>query len=254
MGTEITDLYAHKHIFEKRYDLSGHSPEDLNEVKKALGRENSIFQRLNHPYIVSYLGCADIDKETPRLYLEYCDGGDLRRDMRPPTSPPTPAALPLPLPVGTFMAYSSRNDRSVQSPSSRVGGLGRPRRWTETQVWRLIYQLFSSLAHLHYGVSLSGESGGDVYARSWDPAIHRDINPRNGQWRTPSADSVEFLNPLTVVLCKRLDGEWDAKICDLGIARDEIRERMTRGKHRGSDHYQPPVRKHRSTHIYGIRG
>ena len=56
-------------------------------------------------------------------------------------------------------------------------------------------------------------------------------------------DSVEFLTPVTVVLSKRLDGEWDAKICDLGIARDEIKERMTRGKFRGSDHYQPPVRK-----------
>ena len=181
MGMKIeTDLSTHQYIFEKRYDLSGHSPEDLNEVKKALGRENSIFQRLHHPYIVSYLGCVDIDKETPRLYLEYCDGGDLRRDMRPPTPPPTPTALPLPMPVGTFMAYGFRNARPASSRA--VGEPVRLRRWTEPQTWRLIYQLFSALSHLHYGVSFSDESNGDVYARSWDPAIHRDINPRNGQW------------------------------------------------------------------------
>ncbi len=142
--------------------------------------------------------------------------------------------------VGTFITYGFRN---AQPASSRAASEpARPlRRWTKPQTWRLIYQLFSALAHLHYGVSFSDGSSGDVYARSWDPAIHRDINPRNGQWRHPRLGRVS--NPATVVLCKRPDGEWDAKICDLGIARDEIKERMTRGELRGSNNYQPPVRK-----------
>jgi serine/threonine protein kinase len=165
-------MYPDQHIFEKYYDLTENRV-DSKLLKKALGRENSIFQRLNHPHIVGYIGCRDVETDFPRLYLEYCNGGDLRNDMAP-TPPPTPRPtaddyedddIPPPSPI------------DEGPPDDGSDGL---RRWSEAQVWRLIYQLFAALAHLHYGVSISGEQEMCVYETSWDPAIHRDINERNG--------------------------------------------------------------------------
>jgi serine/threonine protein kinase len=174
------DLPLIQHIFEKRYDLTGWRKQDVKIVKKAFERESSISQRLNHPHIVAYLGCKDVEKDTPRLYFEYCEGSDLRDDVEPPTSPQTTAPSPTPLSLVSPTVYDSGVD-PLEVPSPEEKELAEPRRWSESQVWRLIYHLYSALAYLHYGVSISNEHEQCVYESSWDPIIHCDINPRNGE-------------------------------------------------------------------------
>ncbi|KAK0723478.1 ankyrin repeat-containing domain protein [Lasiosphaeria miniovina] len=217
-----------RHIFEKCYPLSKISQKDVKAFKKALGRENAIFQRLSHPYIVSYLGCKELEKEMPRLYLEYCDGGDLRNDVVSPSSTtvaPNPLFVP-PLGVYPTIAYGEYEDIFGQpglgEEDEEEEGACEVKKWSEIQLWRMIYQLYSALAHLHYGITVSADAEDCVYEPSWDPVIHRDINPKN------------------VVLSSRPDGQWDAKLCDLGIARDAIKDNMSLARGRGTIGYQPP--------------
>lgn len=240
------DLPLIQHIFEKRYDLTGYRKQDVEYVKKALGRESSIFQRLKHPHIVACLGCRDIEKDTPRLYLEYCDGGDLRDDVEPFIPHQATAPSPTPLPIDNPTVYDSGVD-SPEVSSLERGKVIEPRTWSETQVWKLIYQLYSALAYLHYGVSISSEHEQCVYESSWDPIIHCDINPRNSEWICFQGVRDKKLclasDSLIVVLSKRHDGELDAKICDLGVARDDTKG-MSVAKGIGSLYYQPPASSH----------
>ncbi|KAF8851436.1 ankyrin [Acephala macrosclerotiorum] len=190
-----------QHIFRKVYNLDREKNEDLKFVVTSLACENRLFQRLDHPHIVSYLGCEAFGTNEPKLYLEYCNGGDPGYYVEPLT--PTEISHNHKLPT-------SQEDEEHEE----LGNL----KWGKMEVWRLIYQLFAALAHLHYGVSISGREKDCRYELGWDPAFHCDIKPNN-------------------VVLKETNGECEAKICDLGTAGDLITGPKSRS---GTKGWRPP--------------
>jgi serine/threonine protein kinase len=140
-------------------------------VHKALLRENQILQRLEHPFIVSYLGYEELESGEARLYLEYCEGGDLQTTH---VKPVIPARDALSDDEDDLLILSSKLSRIPSGPECMEA-------LKESDVWAMLYQLFAALAYLHYGVSISRQ-GACRFEHHWDPVVHRDIKPHNGKW------------------------------------------------------------------------
>lgn len=163
--------------------------DECREVYKALLRENQILQRLEHPFIVSYLGYEELQSGESRLYLEYCDGGDLQTMHVRPLSP---AREEMEDEDDLLLLSSSLSE--MISNTEQVQAL------TEREVWSMVYQLFAALAYLHYGVSISAQ-GGCRFEHHWDPVVHRDIKPHNGECQLLLSFNHEFYVNLTFSSC-----------------------------------------------------
>lgn len=205
-------------IFRKTYDLSDLHWEDKEEIYRALLRECRNLQRIKHPFIVSYLGYEDLEDHENHefkgsvLYLEYCDGGDLGVLHILPKKAPQ-----LSHQTGRFSKLFASCDAG-----RRTNPDTRPLR--EAEVWTLMYQMFLALAYLHYGFNIT--ANGDWYCEvNWKPLIHRDIKPSN------------------VVMSLADDGSRVAKLCDLGLSRDNTAG-QTKARGVGTKGYQPPELEH----------
>lgn len=137
---------------------------------RALLRENRTLQRFQHPYIVAYLGYEELVTEQAteaRLYLEYCEGGDLQKSYVKLTLPSSDA-------------LDEEEEEEDYELAQRFLELNKVENLKEAEMWDLIYQLFAALAYLHYGLSIS-EEGACRFEHNWDPVVHRDIKPHNGK-------------------------------------------------------------------------
>ncbi|KAF2826580.1 hypothetical protein CC86DRAFT_405852 [Ophiobolus disseminans] len=209
------DSVGPKTIFSKTYDWSGLNNEEVKMLYRALMREKSSFERLDHPFVVSYLGfvTSKVNKRLFTLYLEYCDAGDLetrhvkrtppKKDAHPNDAHPNDEEELLP-----DLDLSDSDDVPVCEALS------------EKDMWTLMYQLFAALAYLHYGITIS-KSGEVGVERHWDTKLHRDIKPHN------------------IILKTGPRGKRIAKLCDLGHVRN-LDQRMTVATYRGTPSYWPP--------------
>ncbi|CAN9351438.1 unnamed protein product [Alternaria alternata] len=219
-------------IFSKTYDWS-HL--DGNENRKAerktlllsLMREKKSLQRLDHPFIVSYLGFIQLEQKKSKynLYLEYCDGGDLetrhinrtQQNEGPASDDEEDEALL----AEAGIQDSSDTTSPDENPPTSMKAVER-QALDEDAVWTLMYQLFAALAYLHYGISISKEGACRV-EHHWDTMLHRDIKPHN------------------IVLKSGPNGQRIAKLCDLGHVRNwKAAGPMTVPTYRGTREYWPP--------------
>lgn len=129
------------------------------KARKAIIREHTILQRINHPYIVSYLWYEeDNEQETAQLYLEYCDGGDL--DQYSARA------------IKTGEEDSSSDDNDPSAPSGPF--------LTPKELWLYMFHVAAALAYLHHGLLLR-QDGMFSFERQWDQILHRDIKPSNSE-------------------------------------------------------------------------
>ena len=184
------ELISSKIIFSKTYDWS-HL--DGNENRKAerktlllsLMREKKSLQRLDHPFIVSYLGFIQLEQKKSKynLYLEYCDGGDLetrhvnrtQQNEGPASDDEEDEAIL----AEAGIQDSSDTTSPDETPPTSMKAVER-QALDEDAVWTLMYQLFAALAYLHYGISISKEGACRV-EHHWDTMLHRDIKPHNSK-------------------------------------------------------------------------
>ncbi|OSS54008.1 hypothetical protein B5807_01334 [Epicoccum nigrum] len=219
-------------IFSKTYDWS-HLDSDKNRKDErrplliSLMREKKSLQRLDHPFIVSYLGFIQLEegKSKYSLYLEYCDGGDLetrhvnRMQQHKGTASGSEEDEELLAEAGV-QDSSDTNSLDEEPPNSKKAV--ELRALNERAVWTLMYQLFAALAYLHYGISISKEGACRV-EHHWDTMLHRDIKPHN------------------IVLKSGPKSQRIAKLCDLGHVRNwKASGLMTVPTHRGTREYWPP--------------
>ncbi|OKL64318.1 hypothetical protein UA08_00742 [Talaromyces atroroseus] len=174
-------------------------------VHKALLRENQVLQRLEHPFIVSYIGYEELDSGEARLYLEYCECGDLQT-MHVKASLPTPQHMSDD--EDDLLMLSSKL-LHITSDSESIEALKEP------EIWTMLYPLSAALVYPHYSVCISRQ-GACRFEHHWDPVFHRDIKPHN------------------VVLTTLPNGHRIVKLCDLGIARPFINVNQSRPSDRGS--------------------
>lgn len=128
-----------------------------NKTRLYFLREHRIFQKLNHPFIVSYLGYEENQKlQRASLYMEFCEGGDLQS------------------------RHVYRQDSDDDSDSTSEPDLSHPVPLREQEVWIITFQLAAAMAYLHHGLTI-GAAGDFFFARHWEPVIHRDIKPANGK-------------------------------------------------------------------------
>lgn len=171
-----------QYIFRKTYDYRSKrlSVAAVLEIYRVQLGECRNLQRIDHPFIVSYLGYEEFIEDISGvrtfrqtvLYLEFCGGGDLGILHVTPKSP-----MPNP-------------------PRSHDGfavGLPEATPLNEGAVWTLVYQLFLALAYLHYGVRVS-RHGACQCEPHWTPLMHRDIRPNNGQLPLDAQDMVNAQN------------------------------------------------------------
>ena len=130
------------------------------KAKRAIIREHTILQRINHPFIVSYLWYEEDDKqETAQLYLEYCNGGDL----------------------DTYSVRAIANsDEESSSDENDQPRLSEPYLMPK-ELWRYMFQVAAALAYLHHGLSLRSDQV-FTFEKNWDQILHRDIKPSNSMF------------------------------------------------------------------------
>ncbi|KAL8793849.1 MAG: hypothetical protein Q9195_003575 [Heterodermia aff. obscurata] len=193
--THITDLkkkanQAHKNRIAK------------SRARTAIIREHTILQRINHPFIVSYLWYEeDYEQEMAQLYLEYCNGGDLDRYSARALS------------TGEEDSSSDESDKQA-TPGPAL----EPR-----ELWLYMFQIASALAYLHHGLLLRQDYV-FYFEKQWNQILHRDIKPSN------------------VVLNVSQTGQTQAKLCDLGLAKGlgpKLKEAKETGGI-GTRNYWPP--------------
>ena len=150
-------------VFCKRFALAGSTGQ---KVRKYLLREHAILQKLDHPYVISYLGYHEDKVDgSAAIYLEFCDGQDLRKHV----------------------PEDNEDDDSVEEDiSNKETPFHTPTHSTviplqENEVWHYIFQLSAAIAYLHHGLSIRKDDQWCFEAR-WDPVIHRDIKPANGKY------------------------------------------------------------------------
>lgn len=144
-----------KLIFRKTFAWSKSSAG--NKIRRYFLREHRIFQKLNHPFIVSYLGYEEnIRLQEASLYMEFCEGGDLQSQ------------------------HVERPDSDDDSDSTSQLDLSHPVPLREEEIWVITFQLAAAMAYLHHGLTIR-EPGTFSFVRHWEPVIHRDIKPANGK-------------------------------------------------------------------------
>ncbi|KFG77469.1 Pfs, NACHT and Ankyrin domain protein [Metarhizium anisopliae] len=153
-----------------------------NKIRRYFLREHRIFQKLNHPFIVSYLGYEEnIRLQKASLYMEFCEGGDLE----------------------TKHVY--RPDSDDDSDSTSQLDLSHPVPLREEEVWVIAFHLAAAMAYLHHGLTIS-EPGTFSFARHWEPVIHRDIKPANVVLK-PVVDKIPIAKLCDLGLAKAIVGE-----------------------------------------------
>ncbi|ORY15383.1 kinase-like domain-containing protein [Clohesyomyces aquaticus] len=226
------ELISSKIIFSKTYDWSHLDGDENRKAERktlliSLMREKKSLQRLDHPFIVSYLGFVQLEQRKSKysLYLEYCDGGDLETRhvsrIQPDERTVSDDEEEEELLAEAGIQDSSDTNKPDEEPPSSTNAADR-RALNEHAVWTLMYQLFAALAYLHYGISISKEGACRV-EHHWDTMLHRDIKPHN------------------IVLKFGLNGQRIAKLCDLGHVRNwKAAGPMTVPTYRGTREYWPP--------------
>lgn len=154
-------------VFRKSF----HSNAD-EDARRRLARERRLLEHLHHPNIVSFLGFDILDEEPTGesllyLYLEFCEGGDLSRHVRPSE------------------ISDESDDDSVQGASLTSNPIDIEQLSLEL-AWSICEDLASALAYCHHGVELTVDSNfkrSYSLAYSWlDPVLHRDIKPENSEF------------------------------------------------------------------------
>lgn len=137
-------------------------------AKKAIIREHTILQRINHPFIVSYLWYNEnVEQETAQLYLEFCNGGDLDK----------------------YSARATANsDEESSSDENDQLTLTGPYLMPK-ELWRYMFQVAAALAYLHHGLSLRLDHV-FTFERKWDQILHRDVKPSNSMFLTILAQNL----------------------------------------------------------------
>lgn len=166
-STILTPWLQHKsppRVFRKSF-----SPNADENARRRLARERRLLEHLHHPNIVSFLGFDILDEEPTGesvlyLYLEFCEGGDLSRYVRPSE------------------VSDESDDDSVQGASLISDPIDSKQLSLEL-AWSICEDLASALAYCHHGVELTVDSNSKrsySLAVSWpDPVLHRDIKPEN---------------------------------------------------------------------------
>ena len=146
-------------VFRKTFKLKDKNRVTKPKARKAIIREHTILQRINHPFIVSYLWYEEDDgQETAQLYLEYCNGGDLDKFS------------------SRAIASSEEESSSDESDSPALSGPS----LTSKELWRYMFQVAAALAYLHHGLSLRPDQS-FTFEKNWDKILHRDIKPSNSK-------------------------------------------------------------------------
>ncbi|KAI1092469.1 hypothetical protein F5B19DRAFT_201641 [Rostrohypoxylon terebratum] len=203
-------------IFRKTYHLLSVEAEVRRDVCIAIMRENRALQQFVHPFIISYLGFTQTRKgnklQDISIYLEYCEQGDLEtRHLRKSQ-------------IRSHDDDDDHDDEDLLAGLELEDSLVEPRDimlLDEPDVWTHMYQLFTALAYLHYGISMSCERKGCFIIPHWESHLHRDIKPRN------------------VVLKSGPNNTRIAKLCDLGTV---TIKNETNARRRGTEAYWPPIR------------
>jgi serine/threonine protein kinase len=155
----ITNVSQEKYSFvlRKRFSPDFNDPEGY---VTRLTREREALRDLNHPNIVKFLAydeeeCHDAEDDQwyreSRIYMEYCEGGDLRKYVKPRRQSPF-------------------NDLQ----SSKLPSL------TPHETWSILADLASALAYCHHGL-FKDEAGNYSLKEEWEPRLHRDIKPENSE-------------------------------------------------------------------------
>jgi serine/threonine protein kinase len=159
-------------IFRKNFNMSEAAGKT---VRKYLLREHKILQKLNHPFIVSYLGYEEnLGQKTAALYMEFCEAGDLHRQH-----------------VQRLETDDDSDDSCFGHAENTVALHPVPLR--EDEVWSMVFQLAAAMAYLHHGLSIK-RNGAFSFERHWISVIHRDIKPANGKYNTESIIVVNNFN------------------------------------------------------------
>lgn len=118
------------------------------------------------------------------MYFEYCEFGDLYAMHVLQEQP----SLPVDDNETELLAQLGNFGVKAQDPD-----IPKPKSLSESDIWTLMYQLFAALAYLHYGISISrrGECGIELH---WDPHVHRDIKPQNGEYTQLSLQFIVMAN------------------------------------------------------------
>ncbi|KAK8926864.1 Ankyrin repeat, PH and SEC7 domain containing protein secG [Metarhizium anisopliae] len=178
--SELAILTHMKLIFRKTFTWSKSAAG--NKIRRYLLREHRIFQRLNHPFIVSYLGYQEnIRLQEASLYMEFCEGGDLESQ------------------------HVYKPDSHDDSDSTSQLDLIHPVPLREEEVWVITFQLAAAMAYLHHGLTIRGP-GTFSFARHWEPVIHRDIKPANVVLK-PVVDKIPIAKLCDLGLAKAIVGE-----------------------------------------------
>ncbi|KAL7272409.1 hypothetical protein RUND412_004785 [Rhizina undulata] len=119
--------------------------EDRKKYLTSFMQECSLLKIADHPNIVRFISFQPPDAidGTGRVYMEYCEGGDLKNLLK-----------------------SSRKGRS----------------FTEETAWKIIFQLAAGLAYLHHGLAIHTTpcKRNRFYIKNrWKTILHRDIKPSN---------------------------------------------------------------------------
>ena len=147
-----------------------------DEMKQSVDREWNILRELKHRHIVQYEAFDTQEMSNgisvARLYMEYCEGGDLymyiqSQKMRQQRSR-EPARPEINIAASASRAGPQRDNDGSEQP--------------EALIWTTLLQLSSALAYCHYGIpnTQSGMSRApdQTYTRG---ICHRDLTPSNGK-------------------------------------------------------------------------
>jgi serine/threonine protein kinase len=153
-------LISSKVIFCKKFDVRKRRGK---YAKKCLFREYRTLQKLDHPFIVSYLGYEeDLKQNTASLYMEFCEGGDLET---------------------RHVLKRSDDDDSDDDDSDDAfsdTSASHPIPLQADEVWSIVFQLAAAMAYLHHGLSMKDNAFS--FERHWRSVVHRDIKPANGEY------------------------------------------------------------------------
>ena len=145
-------------------------------INQRVRREYDILRKLEHQHIVRY-EAFDIKQmkngiPVARLYMEYCEGGDLHLHVQSSRI------------RHLRSRHSARTDTNIAvtaSTASSQGVHGGPEQ-PEALIWSTLIQLSSALAYCHYGIPYTQSEMSVAPNRADTKGIcHRDLTPSNGK-------------------------------------------------------------------------